>query len=232
MSKNTIEINDESIKKAYETLGIDYKEISKAEKEEDQDNEEPDGDDEEVDEKKKKLQKAIDDKRETLQKAQEALDLLDGKSSEPEDESSKIAKSVSDTLEKSFGEKFDALITLNKSLTGELGEVKENLEKSEERIRELEELPTGRKSITTESFIEKAFSENDETGKKMLSISQHKNEIQRMLIEKAGLNGDMIEKSQVDTFWKSEMEYYEATGTLRPMGIERLYKEHDIQIVK
>lgn len=202
--KATIEINEETIQKAYQTLGI---EISKAEGDEEDMDEE--GDEEDDEKTKKKVKKSEQDEL----------------SSED-----KIIKGISDSLNESFGEKFKATALLNKSLEDKLGEMNEKLEKAEQRIEELEETPTQRKSVT--SFIEKAFQEDKDSGKKMLSLSQHRNEIQNLLIEKAGLGSDLLEKGVVDNFWNNEVQYYEATGSLHRGAFEKLYKDDNIQIVR
>lgn len=135
-------------------------------------------------------------------------------------------------LSKGLDSKLDALVTINKSLTDQLGQHKETLEKAQERIEELENIPAGRKSIITQNFIEKAFTENEGTGKKMVSVSQHRTELQGLLISKAGLDGDSIEKANIDSFWQNEMEYFEATNSLHPKAIEKLFKDDNIQLVK
>jgi hypothetical protein len=66
----------------------------------------------------------------------------------------------------------------------------------------------------------------------MLSVSQHRNEIQNMLIEKAGLGGDMIEKGEIDSFWNQEMQYFEATNNLHPKAVQKLLTEDKIQLVR
>lgn len=235
MSKKTIEINDESIQKAYETLGIDINSLSlekaKKEKEEDDDEEEEGEEKEEM----KKAEELVSKKREELEKAESELAKLNKSKSSGDD----VLIKALDGFNKEMSNKFEALITINKSLENrfstvseELEKAQETIEKAHERIEELENSSAGRKSITTEKFIEKAFQENEDTGKKMVSMSQHKGEIQGLLMEKAGLNGDFIEKSQLDSFWNNEMQYFEATNMLRPRAVERLFKEDNIQIVK
>lgn len=219
MSNPTIEITPESIQAAYKTLGIEQEVISKAEEVEEDTKEN----------KKEKMEKSISALKEQLQKAESDLAELEGKK--------EIEKSDNDTLSainalnESIGKKFEAMATINKSLSDQLGETREELKKSQEQIQALEETPI-RKSVTTENFIEKAFQEDEKTGNKMLSVSQHRNEIQNMLIEKAGLGGDeMIEKS-VDSYWNNEMQYFEATNLLHPKAMQKLLAEDKIQIVR
>jgi hypothetical protein len=214
MSKEIINITPEAIQEAYKTLGVELSksEESVIEKAEDTEEEEVEKEsEEEVEEKKEKKEK-----KPKMEKAEESS-------------FEKAFAKLNDGLNK----KFDALITLNKGLENQLSETREELSKSQERIEELETSTAGRKSISTQNYIEKAFQENETNGKKMLSISKHKANIQNMLIEKAGFGTEeVIEKSQVDNFWRNEMEYFEATGSLTKRAIEKLYTEDNIQLVK
>lgn len=235
MSTPIIEITPETIHAAYKTLGIDHEVISKAEeemeKEEDDENEEEDKK-EDTKEKKKKIQKSISDLKEQLQKAETELAGLEGKKEEPKIEKSEDSTlNAINSLNDSIGKKFEAMATINKALSDQLSETKEELKKSQEKIQALEETPI-RKSITTQNFIEKAFQEDEKTGNKMLSVSQHRAEIQNMLIEKAGLGGDDVIEKSVDNFWNNEMQYFEATNSLHPRALQKLMAEDKIQIVR
>lgn len=219
MSKNNIQVTPEAIEDAYKVLGISLfkAEDDKMNKEEDEDDDEEkpkkEKEDEEDDE-KPDIEKAPKKKKEKMEKSEDsALDAIN-------------------RLSKSLEGKFEALATINKSLTDSLSETREELEKAQEKLEAIETSPMGRKSVTTSNFIEKAFQENEVSGKKMLSMSQHKSSIQRMLIEKAGLDEDTFEKSAVNDFWSNEMQYFEATNSLHPKAIEKLFKEDNIQLVK
>jgi predicted nucleic acid-binding Zn-ribbon protein len=223
MSTPTIEITPETIQAAYKTLGIDQEVISKAE-EEKEDSEK----DKKEDTKKKKIQKSISELKDQLQKAETELAGLDGKKIEKSEDSTLNAIN---SLNDSIGKKFEAMATINKALSDQLGETREELKKSQEKIQALEETPI-RKSVTTQNYIEKAFQEDEKTGNKMLSVSQHRTEIQNMLIEKAGLGGDDVIEKSIDTFWNNEMQYFEATGSLHPRALQKLVAEDKIQIVR
>lgn len=214
MSKETVEITPEAIEEAYKILGISKSEDPSLSKAEDDEEDEGSAEDEE------------EDKKEMKKKGGKKME----KSEFPE-----IVKAIQvlgESLNKSFSEKFEALGKINKGLSDELNQTKEELQKSQERLEELENSSSGRKSITTQNFIEKAFQENEENGKKMLSISQHKKEIHDILMEKAGYVGEVIEKSQVNTFWENEMQFHEATGSLNPRAIKELFIKDNIQLVK
>lgn len=240
MSTKSIEVNEESINKAYETLGIDMSSLEKAKKTKKEDDDEKEEDEEMEKEKgdkdklqKGELEKLVEQKRDELRKAEESLALLNGKSTlEKSQDNTQVVDAVN-KLGKDLGDRFSSMALLNKAMEDQLSEMSDRLEKAEGKIKEYEEAPLDRKSITTQGYIEKAFQENEDTGKKMLSISQHKREIQGLLIEKAGLNeGDVLEKGVTDTFWNNEMLHFEATGGLRIRAIEKLFKDDNIQIVK
>lgn len=212
MSKKNIEVTPESIQEAYKTLGISFEKSEDPDLKKSEDNDaddvdgdsDPEDDDEKAPKKKgKKMEKSEDN---TFDKAFEKLS-------------------------KSLDSKFEALVTINKGLSDQLSKTNDELVKAQDRIEELE-TSSNRKSITSTGFIEKAFQENEETGKKMLSVSQHKNSIQNLLIEKAGFGSDVIEKGQVNDFWRNEMEFFESTGSLHPKAIEKLFAEDNIQLVK
>lgn len=234
MSTPTIEITPETIQAAYKTLGIDQEVISKAEEmEEDEDKEDEDSEEdkkEDIKEKKKKIQKSISDLKEQLQKAETELAGFDGKKEEIKKSEDPTLNAIN-SLNDSIGKKFEAMATINKALSDQLGETREELKKSQEKIQALEETPI-RKSVTTQNFIEKAFQEDEKTGNKMLSVSQHRAEIQNMLIEKAGLGGDDVIEKSIDTFWNNEMQYFEATNSLHPRALQKLMAEDKIQIVR
>lgn len=225
--KKTIEITQDTIKKAYETLGVSVESSSLEKAEVEKDEDEDKDEEKEKGMRKGELESLIAKQKEDLRKSEEELNALNGAKTE------KVEKSESSSIEKAIlnmrneiNEKFTVLGQLNKSLRDQLEETQERLEKAEEDLSK----SAGRKSIVTKQFIEKAFQEN-ENGDKVLSIRAHKNEIQRLLIEKSGFSEDVIEKSQVNEFWKNEMEYFEATGGIRPRAAERLLKENKIQIV-
>lgn len=229
--QNTIEITPETIQKAYETLGIDQEVISKAESEGSEEDEEEDEMEMKKD-KKKKMEKSISDLKEQLQKAEDELAGLEGEKPKEKIEKggeNEILKAIHSSNE-IMGKKFEAMATLNKNLENQLGETREELEKAQEKIQALEDTPI-RKSITTQNYIEKAFQEDD-NGNKMLSLSQHKREIQGMLIEKAGYDKEEIEKADIDKFWENEMTYFESTNSLHPKAVQRLLKDDKIEITR
>lgn len=214
MSKEDLKVTPEALAEAYKILGVST--INKAEdpklsKAEDEESDEDEGSDEDE----------MEDKKENKKK---------GKKME-KSETPDLSKAI-ETLGENLNKKFEAIALINKGLIDELSSTREELSKAQERIEEIETSSAGRKSITTTSFIEKAFQENETSGKKMLSMSQHKPQIQNMLIEKAGYNSNTIEKANVDSFWENEMQYFEATNSLHPKAIEKLFKEDNIQLVK
>jgi predicted RNase H-like nuclease (RuvC/YqgF family) len=217
MSDNNIQITKEAIEDAYKVLGVSLSKAQESTIIKGQENEDDEEDDEEDDNKKEeeKEKKSIKEKKPKMEKSQDST----------------ILKAF-EQLNKNLEGKFEALATINKGLTDELSQTREELSKAQEQIEELGEV-SNRKSITTKGFIEKAFQENETNGKKMLSLSQHKNVVQNMLIEKAGFGeGDVLEKANVDDFWSNEMQYFEATNSLHPKAIEKLYREDNIQLVK
>jgi hypothetical protein len=217
MSKNNIQVTPEAIEDAYKVLGISLfkAEDDEMNKEDDKKPEEDEGEDSPEDKKEDKKEK--EKKKKVPEKMEKSED---------------SALEAINRLSKSLEGKFEALATINKSLTDSLSETREELEKAQEKLEAIETSPMSRKSVTTSNFIEKAFQENETSGKKMLSMSQHKSSIQRLLIEKAGLDGDTFEKSAVNDFWSNEMQYFEATNSLHPKAIEKLFKEDNIQLVK
>lgn len=218
MSKENINVTPEAIEEAYKVLGITLSKSENPSLEKSEDNSEDNEDPEEED----SLEDKKEDKKEKKKKPFPKME---------KSEDSAVLGAI-EKLSKGFDEKFNAIATINKGLTDALNETREELEKAQEQIEELSKAPMGRKSITTQGFLEKAFQENETNGKKMLSISQHKSALQKMLIEKAGFDGDVLEKSNVNEFWANEMQYFEATNSLHPKAIEKLYNEDNIQLVK
>jgi hypothetical protein len=217
MSDNNIQITKEAIEDAYKVLGVSLSKAQESTIIKGQENEDDEEEDEEEDNKKEeeKEKKPVKDKKLKMEKSQDST----------------ILKAF-EQLNKNLEGKFEALATINKGLTDELSQTREELSKAQEQIEELGEV-SNRKSITIKGFIEKAFQENETNGKKMLSLSQHKNIVQNMLIEKAGFGeSDVLEKANVDDFWSNEMQYFEATNSLHPKAIEKLYREDNIQLVK
>lgn len=221
MSTPTIEITPATVQEAYKILGIDQEVIIKSEKEKEDDDE----DDEEKVEMKKSEIDALNEKIKKQEK--ELVELKKGE--DPPIEKSDTLNAIN-ALNENVGKKFEAMATINKSLSDQLSQTQEELKKSQEQIKTLEDTPI-RKSLTTKNFIEKAFQENDQ-GNKMLSVSQHRREIQGMLIEKAGLDGDEIEKSEIDNFWNNELQYFEATNSLHPKAVQKLLLDDKIQVVR
>jgi hypothetical protein len=215
MSDKNIQITKETIADAYKTLGISLSKAQESTIEKGQEDDENDDENENENENSEVDKKEKKEKKPKMEKADESAALR-----------------AIDALSKNLESKFVALGTINKALTDELSQTREELAKAQEQIEEIGEVAQ-RKSITTKGFIEKAFQENETNGKKMLSMSQHKSSIQNLLIEKAGFGqGDVLEKGQVNDFWTNEMQYFEATNSLHQKAIEKLFQEDNIQLVK
>jgi len=125
-----------------------------------------------------------------------------------------------------ISEKFQAVGTLIKSFDDSIGEFKEDLDGINERVEELENQPVGSKSFTTSNFIKKAFEEDEETGMKQLSLSQHKKEVLTILDGKAG----DISKGEVNEKVSDAIIQLEAHGSLPQEIIDDLAIKDNIKI--
>lgn len=236
----TVEINESTIAEAYKTLGVSIETIKKGEDLDDIE----DDDDPEDDDKKDKDKK--NDKMTTQMSKAEIQSQITAKEAELSQLKESLSKSeegapmVNEAFQKGLEELslsiksgFESVGTLVKGLSDQLNSTKEELQKAQEQIEELQNQPVGRKSITGTKFIDKDFNkgENIEEDGNVLSMSANRNEIQNILLEKSGLNE--IEKGgKVDSFWNQELQYFEANGYLTKGAVDRLLKSDKVQIVR
>jgi hypothetical protein len=248
-----IELTVENIEKAFETLNIEKakkeegsteEKVEKESKEtkekvendkthEKKETEEEGLEDDAEDEDEKEMKKALSEKEKELEDMKKAYELKKAGKKDKKKEDSKIEKAEDFNIQKSIDEAIQPilkpiqkLIEINKSLSDELSSTKEEIEKANKRIESLEKQPVGRKSFLNTQFIEKAFQENAETGKKQLSMSQHKNEINNVLDSLA------FEKGQMNELYANGISMYQSSGVMPEDVIRDLFAKHNIQIVK
>lgn len=212
---------------------------SEPDENEDEDNEDEDEDEDEV-------EKAIKSKEAelTLMKA-EAAKKKAMKKADNEAKDSKKHEGKETSQEEIEEEVNKKLGTMEKGLNAEIGKVSETMEKGisdltsmfksfaekmDERLSNVENQSTGRKSITSARVIEKAFGDGDSKnneGKTKLSVSQHRQQISNVLLSKSG-----IEKGEFNQFYGDAMQSFEATGTLSKAVITDLYTNSNILITE
>lgn len=252
-SVETIELTVENIEKAFEILNIEKakKEEEKESSEEEIEREsketkekvEGDGSHEKKETKKeeeleddeddeeKEMKKAMSEKEKELDDMKKAYELKKaGKKKEEKKEIKKEEKN--EEMEKAISESIQPLlkpiqklIEINKGLTDELSSTKEEIKKANDRIKALENQPLGRKSYTSQ-FIEKAFQENTDNGKKQLSMSQHKTEINNLL------DNLTFEKGQMNELYANGISMYQSSGIMPEDVIRDLAIKHNIEIVR
>lgn len=255
MSEETkdLEISQDAINKALETLGISAKEENIQKSEE---NEEKKESEEKTEEVKKSEDGDEDDVEKAYKKAGDELAELEKacsmKKSEMEEMDKKRKKSPNDPLQKSesddlikgiqdlftnkLNETISAVTTLYKASQKEKDELKKSLEESNETLGKLSELvgimanqSMGRKSILTAKAIEKSQG-NDlggTEGKEVLSKSRDRDKLDQILLDLSN-----VEKGEVNDFYANAAVLYNTSRTLNKAIESDLLKSHNIQIVE
>lgn len=211
------------------------------ENEEEEDNEDEDGEDDVEKAIKSKeaelaLMKSEAAKKKAMKKAKADED------AEGDDKGGKKPKASQAEIEEEVNKKMG---TMEKGLNAEIGKVSETMEKGisdltsmfksfaekmDERLSNVENQSTGRKSMTSARVIEKAFGDGDaknNEGKTKLSVSHHRQQISNVLLSKSG-----IEKGEFNQFYGDAMQSFEATGTLSKAVITDLYTNSNILITE
>lgn len=102
----------------------------------------------------------------------------------------------------------------------------------DERFEKLESEPVvGRKSITSQNFIEKSFGNEQQNelmkGKSSLSLSKNKQQVSDLLLAKSG-----IEKGEVNDFYVDALTGFEATGSISKSVVNDLFHNHNVLVVQ
>lgn len=195
--------------------------------------------DEDEDDDNEDMEKAIKD-------AEDKLEIMKAKKAEKEAASKNKKSEGSETTQQEIEEEVnkkmgsvekglkDELSKAQTSFTEGFGEIKELFksftESMNERLSNVENQSTGRKSAPSAKFIEKAFGDGTEKhneGKVQLSLSKHKQQISDVLLTKSG-----IEKGQNNEFYVNAMMTLEATGGLSKSVITDLYTNSNILITE
>ena len=242
------EIKNEEIVKALASLGIENAdEIVKAGMSEDlpDDNEEGKGD-----ENKKQATPVQPEKEDGDEDLEEMEKSLAAKQDEIDNLKTKIQKKKASSKQNNEEENFD----ISKSFDTFKAEASDLIEKSnqeisdkldnfftnfnqfqksiEERFEKLESEPAvGRKSITTSSFIEKSFGNEQQNdlmkGKTSLSMSKNKQQVSDLLLAKSG-----IEKGEVNDFYVNALTGFEATGEISKSVVNDLFHNHNVLVTQ
>jgi hypothetical protein len=238
MSEKKKEIQeDQELIKALEDLGIDLSTLdlfSKSEEEEEEEKEqEEDESSEEGDEYSKmksdydKLSKACSMKKAEMEEYEKKMKSKKAEKSED----SELEKSDNSELLKSIlDEKMSSFTNLVKGLEDKIGNLSEENSELKKSIELLGENRPGKKSVNTEfSIIEKGGMVEDESGKKVLSVSKQK-----------GLVCSELEKAMDETDGElqkalaSQIVAYNADpyGKIAKPIAEHLYNNRNVRLVK
>lgn len=183
------------------------------------------------------MQKAFDEKQKELDDMKSKIDAKKAtKKPKKEDDSMEgkedITKAFEDFQEQTRTEieKANTAVTdkLDELMKG-FGEFKKGIE---ERFEKLESAPaTGRKSVTTQSFIEKSFGDEQANaimkGKQVLSITKNKQQVSDLLLTKSG-----IEKGEANDFYVDALTGFEATGSISKAVMNDLFHNHNILVTQ
>lgn len=219
--------NDEDDEDEKDEKGEDEKEMEKMKKGDKMKKSEdtPSIDDEIV-----KAEKALEDlkaqKQQQLEKSQSSDDIK-----KSEDTGSGKVEELLKGMQDHFDQKFAAIGEINKALLDQNDELKDKLFKSEKENKELGEKSQGRKSILTQSFIEKG-EQNGLTKQSALSVSQHKAQILAKSDEIIDWQSDSIKKGEGDEFrFANDIATFESTGQVSALMVNK-FKEKGIVLAK
>lgn len=251
---NKYTVQDEIIK-ALEVLGIENAdEIVKAgmeaspKAEEDKDNEMPpaltkkegeeegenngDEDEDEDDEDVGDMEKALADKQAEIDFIKSKIKAKKASNNTPVSETEDISKAFETFQEETKKE----IEKANSQVSEQLGTLLESFNEFkkgiDERFEKLEGQPAvGRKSVTTQAFIEKSFGEENQNefmkGKQAISASKNKQQVSNLLLAKSG-----IEKGEINEFYSDALTGFEATGSLSKAVMNDLFHNHNILITQ
>jgi hypothetical protein len=165
------------------------------------------------------MEKAVSDQENFIKEQKEKIAKAKAKKPKSGDD---IVKAVTDEL----GGKIDALLTLNQKTNSELEKAHKTVELLGARLEALENQTPAPKSFRNVNFIEKAFTENKETGRRKVSMSAHNKELKALLADKAGFN-----KGEVVPFYNEAAKYFDANNSLTEAVIRDLFA-NGIEITK
>lgn len=251
-NKNSeVEVTQDELIKALEVLGLSIEgndlqkgegaaheaaETSKEEKEEKTkgDKDEKSDEDDDIEKASKEvedMEKAFMDKKSALEELKKKKEPKgDIQKSENED----LMKGIQDSLDSKLGDFLGAIKTVvkatnqeNQELKKSLGETQEMLGKLNSVVVQMANQSLGRKSIPTVNAIEKSMGDNELAGKKVLSLSKDKAQIEAVLFDLSG-----IEKGEVNTLYANEAVHVNTSGMISKAVEDDLFKNHNIKIVQ
>ena len=167
--------------------------------------------------------------REIVKAKANGTEVIKKSANEGTEEFEELLKAQADEFDKkakAFGVVSKDLNEQVETLTEELTKANENYETLDERLEKIESQSNGHKSYLSKNYIQKAFSEDESTGKKVLSLVSHRKEIVDFLDNKAE-----IEKGERQEFYQDACMAYESSGTLPQKVIKDLDNNYDIKIV-